>query len=84
MALKKVRKIAAFAMGIGILLFLISSLIESESFLAVCSIVGFILIIGGLIFLLIFWKCPCCYRGLPFDGFLRIKYCPHCGYDLEL
>ncbi len=52
----------------------------SDAGMAAVAVLAFALLIAALVFLL-FWRCPCCGRGLP--GTLGLEYCPRCGGAIE-
>lgn len=72
MNLKRVKRIGLLLLGIFSILMLIMPVTLHTVFgylaIAVMGIYG--------VFLMKFWRCPNCDKGL---GALWIKHCPHCG-----
>ena len=71
--------------GIGIAIFglilLYSGLEGGDTSLAL-SLVGIIIIIGGVIFSAVYWMCPSCDSFLPSRAWFA-KYCHRCGKSID-
>lgn len=46
-------------------------------------VIGLLLLIGGVVVRLVFYRCPHCHRLLPGRAPLDMDYCPYCGKRLE-
>ena len=68
--------------GIGALLVVIGAMTSQEYKMNLCLVVGFLVIVGGIIYHLVMVRCPYCdhslagYRPLP-------KECPKCHKTFE-
>ncbi len=74
--LKKVRQIAAFLFVLGFVVILTGAGFR----LIPLILLGCLALVGEIVFLFLFWRCPHC------GGFLDRScglYCPHCGHMLD-
>lgn len=76
----KIKVIGNVLIFVGLLLLIISILINNISLL---SIIGIVIVCIGFIFFLFFWKCPICHKHLPFNGMIGMEYCPYCGNEID-
>ena len=76
-SLKKVRIIFYCLCLLGTLIILLGAYISQ----LVLVVLGGVELFGAVIFLLFFYRCPCC--GDFLGGGIVGEYCPHCGYPLE-
>ncbi len=49
----------------------------------VIAVFALLLVVGGLVVKLMFYKCPHCHSGLPLRTLTLPTYCPSCGEKLE-
>lgn len=49
----------------------------------VLSITGVVVACMGVLYFMIFWRCPHCHKHLPFHGMLGMENCPYCGCELD-
>lgn len=80
MPLKKVIKIATASSVLGILLMAIGIGIGPGFLLAALAMIiaGWIVLIGTIIFMFLFYRCPHCGAYLGRVRYYNV-YCPHCG-----
>lgn len=78
--LKMVTRLAVIFATLGLLLFIMGICIGTNIGLLVL-IVGLLILVGTIIFIAFFSKCPYC------GGFLKVgyhnHYCPHCGKYID-
>ncbi|MEG2441902.1 MAG: hypothetical protein RSB37_10380 [Acetivibrio sp.] len=78
-----VKRVGNILLIMGVLLLLISLLVDGV-FSGVISITGIIIALAGLFLFLLFWKCPSCNKRLPFHGLLGMENCPYCGNEINI
>ena len=61
----------------GLALFAAGALLKSIP----VFVLGFLIMIAGMVFNLAKWRCPHCGEHLGRD---TPKYCPHCGHQVDL
>jgi len=84
MSLPTVRKVMYGICLIGFILLISSVAVPDEYNLKpVFQLIGYLILICGGIFSLIFYRCPGCHGLLHSKGFFTPKYCSHCGDELE-
>ena len=74
--LKKVREIALLLFLLGFMVILAGAGFR----LMPLILLGCLVLVGEIVFLAIFWRCPHCGGFLDRSGGL---YCPHCGHMLD-
>lgn len=82
--LKMVRKLYLIFFLLGILVIAIGIFIGTihKTIGIIVILAGCAILVGDLIFAVIFCRCPYCGQGIPFP--LYNFYCPHCGNYLDV
>ena len=85
MKLRTVRIVGnSFLFG-GFFILCLMILLDNFNFIGIAlTLLGVFSSLIGYILYGLFWKCPFCYKHLPYYGSLGMEFCPYCGTDLEL
>lgn len=65
------------------LMLLLGAALASFTEIPVLSVIGLLILIGGGVVFLVFYRCPHCHRLLPWRAPLDMEYCPFCGEFIE-
>ena len=80
---KKARLIGCLLLLAGFLTLLLEGTFFTlpDAGMAAVAVVAFALLIAAALVFFLFWRCPCCGRGLR--GIFGVDYCPFCGARLD-
>lgn len=78
MNLKKIYAISQAMLFGGVILYMIAALFQIQWLM----IVGVLIVLCGVSYNVMFYRCPCCKKSLDIIG-EQPKYCPYCGSELE-
>ena len=76
----KIKLIGNVLIFVGLLLLIISILIDNIPLL---SITGIVIVCIGFIFFLFFCQFLICHKHLPFNGMIGMKYCLYCRNEID-
>lgn len=65
------------------LMFLLGAALASFTEVPILSVIGLLILIGGVVVRLVFYRCPHCRRLLPWRAPLDMEHCPYCGEFIE-
>lgn len=78
--LSTVQKLSLTFFLIGVILMVLGICTGTMVGLIILMVAGWIVLIGDIIFIVLFFRCPHCGEGLLK---IRSNYCPHCGNYLR-